>query len=649
MDSLNSFLDIAGTLLLLVSMAIVFTSLVRWITGKDQDRLFFGLKMIVFFGLLDFFGASVLEFVNLESNYQEVGRAITTLLWLSVALCVNAGLDKFVWNGVLARNGQVAVPQLLTGFVSVFVYLIAVMISMHFVYGEPITAIAATSGAAAFVLGYSAQSTLGELFSGISINLSKSIGRGDEIKIGDLYGRVEGLNWRSITLYEYLSGSQIIIPNSAISSKEFRNYSRPQNMRRHHKIITAEFSAPPDLVERAITEELKNAQFMLQNPGPVVAVQGMSEYGMDYRILWWYAGEDDFSGAIRDAMAATWTAFRRHGIKPGLNHQFAGPGSQFDEQAWPERQSEISPATIERFQSFPIFSSVDEGGIREVVDQAKRADYAKLETIYQPGGDASSIYIVYSGRAGLRAQVEGCPDFTAIEAGPGECFGVQSVYDQGQRKLQAIGVEYSVIYEVSRQTLIELGEKYPDVRQYIDDLSKSRKADIERRTKAYIIELATRDRKNKIGEIVSKFGGNLNRMVRQSWFGRLRGAPGRQQLLDAAMASVALVAMADGELEDSEREQVLETFEVLGLTRKSDRENGMKQFDHFCSAITKDTKQGETEAFKAVRAIKSDPELAELVLDICISVSAADGEVFEEEEQRIADVRKVLGLEKRDG
>ena len=59
---------------------------------------------------------------------------------MSLAFTVNATLNRSVWRGLLAEDGESQVPKLLTDFIAVFVYLVAVMIVMHFVYDEPITA-----------------------------------------------------------------------------------------------------------------------------------------------------------------------------------------------------------------------------------------------------------------------------------------------------------------------------------------------------------------------------------------------------------------------------------------------------------------------------------------------------------------------------
>ena len=192
--------------------------------------------MTVFFSVAYGFHPQVLKFLHLGEYGVDVGNALATLWWLSVAFMVNAALKRFVWLGVLADHGESRVPRLLTDFVAIGIYLIAIMAAMHFVYGEPITAIAATSGAAAFIIGYSAQTTLGELFAGISLNASGKVKKGDYIQIDDIYGTVHDVDWRSVTVHHYFTDSLVVFPQQRAGDQAFPELHAPDRRHaRHHQ------------------------------------------------------------------------------------------------------------------------------------------------------------------------------------------------------------------------------------------------------------------------------------------------------------------------------------------------------------------------------------------------------------------------------
>lgn len=105
-------------------------------------------------------------------------RIIGALWWLSAALFINALIKRFVYRRHLTPDGEPTVPLLLQHVCTTLVYLSTAMIIMHFVYGQSITTVAATSGAVALVLGYSSQSMLDEIFAGLAPNVDAPFTKG---------------------------------------------------------------------------------------------------------------------------------------------------------------------------------------------------------------------------------------------------------------------------------------------------------------------------------------------------------------------------------------------------------------------------------------------------------------------------------------
>ena len=112
----------------------------------------------------------------LEAVHKPAILVFASLFWAAAALALKFALDRLVWEGALRReDGQPAVPELIRQFVTLAILLVAVMIVVRFVFKQPVTGLIATSGVVAVILGYSAQSTLSEVFSGLSLSLSLSL------------------------------------------------------------------------------------------------------------------------------------------------------------------------------------------------------------------------------------------------------------------------------------------------------------------------------------------------------------------------------------------------------------------------------------------------------------------------------------------
>src|SRR6202043_3972443 len=116
------------------------------------------------------------------------------------------------WWGLAARElvSFVALPiairktaiesKLVSDIIAAGTYVCSALAMLGFVFGLPLQGLVATSGVIAIVLGLALQSTLGDVFSGISLSIEKPYRIGDEIL---LEGGAEGggieMNWRART------------------------------------------------------------------------------------------------------------------------------------------------------------------------------------------------------------------------------------------------------------------------------------------------------------------------------------------------------------------------------------------------------------------------------------------------------------------
>ncbi len=649
METAGNFFQVLGMMAVLGSAAIVFVTTVRWIAGKYNNRIVFALQMLVFFSLTFGFDHYILEWFSLSAFAEDVGRVIATLWWLSLAFLCNAVLKVVVWDGILAERGESTVPRLLTDFVAAFIYLIAIMVVLHFVYGEPITAIAATSGAAAFIIGYSAQSTLGELFAGISLNLSRSFKRGDTIEIDGVVGRVDDVNWRSVSLYEYVSDATVIYPNSAVASSEFSNISRPARRVRGQLDFTAEFSSPPDLVTRAVREMLRESRFILRDPTANVFVKGTSEGGIEYGVLYFFAKFEDRFVAKDEAMQAVWAAFKKHDIQAGIMHREFGPGSRFDQFGWPSRHKvlETRGGAGTALSRSPLFEGVSGEDLESLAAVAERHEIAPPDMTLKCGDAGGSMFVLGEGRVGIVLPHEGYSDFIALELEPGDVFGVSSLFNGSRRGSSVQGLWFSVTFELKLADLEPVLDKNPELRKRIETLISDRDAEYERRRKAHAVDMEHKAQLRRKQKIMSGLSGKIGEFFLagklKSLFGSSDTAT-HETVMEAAMAATALVAIADGIVEDEERAQVISTFDELDLLRHVDTGKGLDRFDEFCDGVSEDREKGIETALLSIRQVASDKASSELILGICIAVSAADGEVEEPEEEMIVRIREALNL-----
>jgi small-conductance mechanosensitive channel len=115
-------------------------------------------------------------------------RDLPREFWLQILMCC--------WWGLAARElvSLVALPtairktaienKLLSDVIAASTYVCSALAMIGFVFGVPLQGLVATSGIIAIVLGLALQSTLGDVFSGLSLSIEKPYRVGDEILFG---------------------------------------------------------------------------------------------------------------------------------------------------------------------------------------------------------------------------------------------------------------------------------------------------------------------------------------------------------------------------------------------------------------------------------------------------------------------------------
>ncbi|MEE8227403.1 MAG: TerB family tellurite resistance protein, partial [Kiloniellales bacterium] len=128
----------------------------------------------------------------------------------------------------------------------------------------------------------------------------------------------------------------------------------------------------------------------------------------------------------------------------------------------------------------------------------------------------------------------------------------------------------------------------------------------------------------------------------ESFLARSERARNRS-FLDAAMAVSALVATADGEVSFAKRHRVEEVLENVTTLKAFDIHAAIDQFKAFAEEIANRPEEGRAQALKAVSAIASNGEEAQLLVRIACAVAQADGRYSRPGITCIEEIAETLG------
>lgn len=121
-----------------------------------------------------------------------------------------------------------------------------------------------------------------------------------------------------------------------------------------------------------------------------------------------------------------------------------------------------------------------------------------------------------------------------------------------------------------------------------------------------------------------------------------------KDLTEALVAGSALVAIADGVLEPSEREKLIDYFRTSQEMRGMNINEVDSRFNYFVQRIQSDRMLGKAEALRTVGKIASKPEAARLVVRLCCAIGFADGEFAPVEKSVVEEICREVRLDPRE-
>jgi small conductance mechanosensitive channel len=150
----------------------------------------------------------------------------------------------------------------------------------------------ASAGVVGVALGFAAQTTVANLFSGIVIAFAQPIRLGDSVTIDDEFGTVEsiGLFYTSIRVWD---NRRLVIPNKLLSDRAIRNYTLIDPRMPALVTLRLEYGTDVEAVRALLIDSAKAHPLFLDSPPPNVQVIEADNLGVTVRLMAWAASQGD--------------------------------------------------------------------------------------------------------------------------------------------------------------------------------------------------------------------------------------------------------------------------------------------------------------------------------------------------------------------
>jgi small-conductance mechanosensitive channel/CRP-like cAMP-binding protein len=351
-------------------------------------------------------------------------RDLPREFWLQILACV--------WWALAARE-LIALLKLLTRFqktaaenkllfdvISAAIYVCSALAMMGFVFGLPLQGLLATSGIIAIVLGLALQSTLSDLFSGISLTIEKPYQLGDDILLeGGIEGQVVEVNWRSTHLRNG-SNDRVVIPNSAIAKMRIQNHSAGTKRYSGTLSVTVDSRNETEVTMELLKQAAMTCPKILRQPATTVTATDIKGDRITYDVSFNTATFNDAGEAKSQLISQIYKRARPVTAKPPQLESFS-PGQAFVATPllfFPE--SEL----LEHLRFFDPLSPPEKAGLTAKME---RHHFQAGEKLLTQGEKNDAIHFVFMGVIQVTHQITDGRILEVLKLGPGDTFGEVSI------------------------------------------------------------------------------------------------------------------------------------------------------------------------------------------------------------------------------
>jgi small conductance mechanosensitive channel len=217
---------------------------------------------------------------------------------------------------------------------AVVIFFIAVGLVFWVIDIEALNALAkgmfVSAGIVGIAVGFAAQTTIANLFSGIIIAFAQPIRLGDSVNIDGEFGNVEsiGLFYTNIRIWD---NRRLIIPNKLLSDQTIRNYTLVDPRSPALITLRLQYGGDVEPVRKLLIDEARAHPLFLADPEPSVRVIDADDMGVTVRLMAWTATQADaltLATEVRESVLA-----KLEGLASPVGVQWSRAMSQMQPQA----------------------------------------------------------------------------------------------------------------------------------------------------------------------------------------------------------------------------------------------------------------------------------------------------------------------------
>jgi len=369
-------------------------------------------------------------------------------------------IDVLIFDFAIARNREIATPQLLRGIIAILLYAILFASLFKQVFNYDVKSVITGGAVIAAVVALALQDTLGNLFSGIALHMENTYDIGDVVHSGDYTGVVEAVSWRATRLRGF-NNQSIVVPNSVLARERMEVFQR-NNLNARVLAIGIDYNIAPANVIGILTQVAAHVDGVAREMPAFARVAGFADSAVTYEVKYFtrdYSARDRIDADIRKAV---WYALRRNNIAIPF------PIRAFHTYQPPTTDQLSAEQTFRHLRDVDVFDPLSDQALQSIAAAVKVHFYSKGEAILRHGAAGDSMFIIHSGSVAIRLPDDSLTGWHQVaQLGPGEFFGEMALLTGEMRTADVVAMTDVVALEIGKDSLHPILVSHPDLAQAI--------------------------------------------------------------------------------------------------------------------------------------------------------------------------------------
>jgi small-conductance mechanosensitive channel/CRP-like cAMP-binding protein len=408
----------------------------------------------------------------MDLNVTYVIISLFKIIWWLAASWLFAGFVR----AALVFKRRSAETRFLQDLCAGFIYVGAILGIVAYVFDIPVTGLLAASGVVAIVIGLALQNTLGDVFSGVVLNLAKPYRPGDWVVLDNsLEGRVIETNWRATQILT-LANDIAIIPNSIIAKSRLINASQPIGAHGITVSIRFDPAGAPSGTISVLETALLGCDKILRHPTPSVTIRSLDAVALECEVQIFVALVEQSSAAQNEVFDRIF----RHCAAAGL--RLAPPAGSA--AILPARNGTGDPINLpmRMLERLPIFASLSAAERLALATTMVRHVYKTGDVLVEQGIIATHFFILATGVLAAVQLYKGS-DVEVLRLAPGDCFGQASAMTAKATTFKVRALTRCVVLEIGHEDMAALLKANPGIATELEQLTLRREKAADARLK----------------------------------------------------------------------------------------------------------------------------------------------------------------------